>query len=327
MNSDRRLFNQLRRLTTEQSNPRTRELDNKDIRGILRSIAREDAMVPNAVERELPYIAKAVDMVVRSFKAGGRLIYVGAGPSGRLGILDAAECPPTFGTPPRMVQGLIAGGKSAVFRAKEGSEDLEASGKSDIAKKKVGKRDVVCGIAASMRTPYVIGALREAKRLGASTILVTTNSRLALARPQFSALRKSVNIAICPVVGPEVVMGSTRMKAGTAQKLVLNMITTASMVRMGKVLGNMMVDLKLNSRKLEERAKRVLMTTTGIGYKEASSKLRQAGGHVKTAIVMVKLGLTPRRAAARLHQADGFVGAAIRNGEGRSDHRNPGKRG
>ncbi len=327
MNNDKRLFNQLQTLITEKSNPRTRDLDSRDIRGILQSIAREDAMVPAAVKRELPDIARAVEVVVRSFKSGGRLIYVGAGTSGRLGILDAAECPPTYGTDPKMVQGLIAGGKSAVFRAIEGSEDLEASGKSDIIRMKAGKKDVVCGIAASMRTPYVIGALREAKRRGAATLLVTTNSRSALGRPEFAALQKSVDVAICPVVGPEVVMGSTRMKAGTAQKLVLNMITTASMVRLGKVLGNMMVDLKLNSRKLEERAKRVLMMTTGIGYKDASTKLRQAGGHVKTAIVMVKLGLSARRAAARLKLAEGFVGVAIRDIDGRSDHLKSRRRG
>jgi N-acetylmuramic acid 6-phosphate etherase len=307
------LFDQLRKLTTEQSNPRSRNIDRQSIPAILRTIAREDATVPSAVRREIPHIARAVDLVVRSLKHGGRLIYVGAGTSGRLGILDAAECPPTFGTPPGMVQGVIAGGKSAVFRAIEGSEDLQHGGESDIRRKKVGDEDVVCGIAASMRTPYVIGALREAKRRGASTILVTTNSRSRLAGREFAGLRKSVDVAICPVVGPEAIMGSTRMKAGTAQKLVLNMITTASMVRLGKIHGNLMIDLRLNSRKLEERAKRIVMMTTGLGYPAATAKLREAGGQVKTAIVMAKLHITARQARARIKKAGGFVRAALQD--------------
>lgn len=312
MNRNRRLFDQLRNLTTEQSNPRSRNIDRMDIPGILRTIAREDAMVPSAVRREIPYIGKAVDMVVRSLKSGGRLIYVGAGTSGRLGILDAAECPPTFGTSPLMIQGVMAGGKSAVFRSIEGSEDLEAGGMSDIRRKKVGSKDVVCGIAASMRTPYVIGALREAKRRGASTILITTNSRSKLAGRGFAVLRNNADIAICPVVGPEVVMGSTRMKAGTAQKLVLNMITTASMVRLGKIYGNMMVDLRLNSRKLEERAKRVVMIATRLDYQSASTRLREAGGHVKTAIVMANLHVSASQAKALLKGAGGFVRGAMK---------------
>lgn len=313
MKRNKALFDQLRRLTTEKSNPHSRNIDRLDIPGILRTISREDANVPSAVRREIPHIARAVELVVRSMKAGGRLVYVGAGTSGRMGILDAAECPPTFGTPQNLIQGLIAGGKKAVFRAIEGSEDMQAGGESDIRRKKVGKKDTICGIAASMRTPYVIGALREAKRRGASTILVTTNSRSMLARPEFARLRRALDVSICPVVGPEVIMGSTRMKSGTAQKLVLNMITTASMVRLGKVHGNMMIDLRLNSRKLEERAKRVLMMATGLDYPAASARLREAGGHVKTAIVMTESNVSARQARARLKKADGFVHAAIRN--------------
>ena len=313
MKQNKNLFDQLRKLTTEQPNPRSANIDRKDIAGILRIIAREDAIVASAVRREISHIGRGVELVVRSLKSGGRLIYIGAGTSGRLGILDAAECPPTFGTNPRIIQGLIAGGKSAVFRAVEGSEDLQVGGESEIRRRKIGEKDVVGGIAASMRTPYVIGALREAKRRGASTILVTTNPRSMLAGREFAGLRKSVDVAICPVVGPEVIMGSTRMKAGTAQKLVLNMITTASMVRLGKVYGNLMIDLKLNSRKLEERAKRVVMMTTGVDYTTAASKLREAGGHVKTTIVMTMLNVSARSARARLKKAGGFVRAAIRN--------------
>ena len=313
MKQNKTLFDQLRKLTTEQSNPRSQTIDRMDIPGILKTIAREDATVPSAVRREIPHIGKAVAMVVRSLKSGGRLIYAGAGTSGRLGILDAAECPPTFGTPPEMILGLIAGGKSAVFRAIEGSEDLQTDGTLAIRKERVSDKDVVCGIAASMRTPYVIGALREAKRRGASTILVTTNSRAKLAGREFAALRKSVDVAICPVVGPEVIMGSTRMKAGTAQKLVLNMITTCSMVRLGKIYGNMMIDLRLNSRKLEERAKRIVMIATGLDYARASARLDEAGGHVKTAIVMARLDISARQAKARLKKAGGFVRGALKN--------------
>ena len=313
MKRNNNLFDQLRKLTTEKPNSRTRDIDQEGITRILRTIAREDAMVHSAVRREISHISRAVELVVRSLKTGGRLIYVGAGTSGRLGILDAAECPPTFGTPPGLIQGVIAGGKSAVFRSKEGSEDMQAGGESDIRRRKIGRKDIVCGIAASMRTPYVIGALREAKRLGASTILITTNPRSMLSKPEFSGLRKSVDVAICPVVGPEVIMGSTRMKAGTAQKLVLNMITTASMVRLGKVYGNLMIDLKLNSRKLEERAKRVLMMAARVDYATAAATLREAGGHVKTAIVMLKLNVPARKARAQLKKAGGFVRAAIQD--------------
>jgi N-acetylmuramic acid 6-phosphate etherase len=298
------LFNELEGLSTEQRNRRTLGIDGMSIRGILQRINSEDRKVATAVRKELGNIAKAVDLVVDSLKNGGRLIYVGAGTSGRLGILDAAECPPTFGTGPDIIQGIIAGGKRAVFRSVEGAEDRASEGRLAIDRKKVSSKDVVCGIAASRRTPFVVAAVQRAKERGAKTIYITTNAR--------RNLRVKPDVAICPVVGPEVIMGSTRMKSGTAQKLVLNMITTTTMIRLGKVYGNMMVDLQMKSRKLEERAKRVLMIATGASYEAAERTLRRAGGHVKTAIVMLKAKVSVRQARKRLAEANGFVRAAIR---------------
>jgi N-acetylmuramic acid 6-phosphate etherase len=219
----RAIFEEISKLTTEQRNPRSMEIDAKSTSEILEIINEEDKIVPFAVEQELPYIAQAVDTIVESFKEGGRLLYFGAGTSGRLGVVDASECPPTFGTPFGMIEGFIAGGKEAMFRAQEGAEDYEENGANDIIKAKVTSKDVVCGIAASRRTPYVVGAVKKAKELGAKTLYITTNPR-----KDFDI--KEVDIAICPYIGPEVIMGSTRMKSGTAQKLVLNMLTTASMI-------------------------------------------------------------------------------------------------
>jgi N-acetylmuramic acid 6-phosphate etherase len=312
MTDSRKLFSQLSGLTTEQINPRTKNIDAMTVPEILTAINREDRRVAPAVARELSWISRGVNLIVRSLESGGRLLYVGAGTSGRLGILDASECPPTYGTDPGMIRGFMAGGKSAVFRSREGVEDKAAEGTRVIRSAKVGKKDVVCGIAASIRTPYVAAALREAKARGASTILVTTNPRARLRSPEFAHIRKAVDVAICPVVGPEAIMGSTRMKAGTAQKLVLNMLTTASMVRLGKVYGNMMVDLRMNSRKLEERANRVLMLATGIGYDEAASVLKKAGGHVKTALIMVLLGCTAAAARKRLKSSRGIIRKALK---------------
>ncbi|PIU46120.1 MAG: N-acetylmuramic acid 6-phosphate etherase [Ignavibacteriales bacterium CG07_land_8_20_14_0_80_59_12] len=304
MSADQKaLFEQLKELTTEQRNPASMSIDAESVEGILRIMNEEDKKVARAVEKEIPYIAQAVEIVVDAFKKGGRLIYVGAGTSGRLGILDAVECPPTYGTDPEMVQGLIAGGRRAMFRSVEGAEDREEDGAHDIDLKKVGPKDVVCGLAASRRTPYVIGAVKRARRLGARTLYVTTNPR--------SEFNIDVDVAICPVVGPEVIMGSTRMKSGTAEKLVLNMITTASMIRLGKVYENMMVDLQMTNRKLVERSKRVLMTITGCGYDEAERVLKEAGGHVKTALVMVKAGIGVEEARRRLEKSGGFVRGAI----------------
>jgi N-acetylmuramic acid 6-phosphate etherase len=264
------------------------DIDAQPISRILKTLNDEDKLVAYAVEKEIPYIAEAVALVTNALRTGGRLIYVGAGTSGRLGVLDAAECPPTFGVSREMVQGLIAGGDAAMFRAQEGAEDKEETGARDIDQKKAGKNDVVCGIAASLQTPYAVGAIKRAKQRGAKTLYVTTNPRNKLFSPEFSELSVSIDVAICPEVGPEVIMGSTRLKSGTAQKLVLNMITTAAMIGLGKVYENMMIDLELTNAKLRERAKRIVMTITGINYDLASAALEDADGHVKTALVMVK---------------------------------------
>jgi N-acetylmuramic acid 6-phosphate etherase len=289
------------------------DIDTRSISEILRIINDEDKRVAAAVEVEIDYIAKAVELVVVSFKKEGRLIYVGAGTSGRLGVLDAVECPPTFGTSPQMVRGLIAGGQKAMFRAQEGAEDHEDGGARDINEIGVTDKDVVCGIAASLQTPYVVGAVIQAKKKGAATIYVTTNPRKKLSLPEFDELAKAIDVAICPEVGPEVIMGSTRMKSGTAQKLVLNMITTTAMIRLGKVYENMMIDLQLTNQKLTERAKRIVMTITGIEYDTAAECLQKANGQVKTAIVMIKANISKDEALERLQKAGGFVRSAIDN--------------
>src|SRR5262245_28137037 len=250
------------RLATEQRNPRTTDLDRLEIGPLLKLISGEDRSVPEAVARELPAIARAVELIVASFREGGRLIYVGAGTSGRLGVLDASECPPTFGSNPEQVQGVIAGGPPALIRAVEGAEDRAAEGELSMDDLHVGRRDTVVGLAASRRTPFVVAALARARALGARTAYVTCTPRAEFSLP--------VDVAICPEVGPEVLMGSTRMKAGTAQKLVLNMITTAAFVRMGKAYENMMVDLMATSEKLVERSRRTVMLVTGVDYAHAS---------------------------------------------------------
>jgi len=300
-----KVFNELKNLITEARNPASEDIDAKSTIEILTIINQEDQTVPGAVEKEITYIARAVDMLVEVFKTGGRLFYIGAGTSGRLGVLDAAECPPTFGTEPEMIQGIIAGGEKALIQAREGFEDREDLGAKDLIERGFTKNDVACGIAASYRTPYVLGAIRKARELGAKTIYVTCNPRSEV------TAKVEVDVAICPVVGPEVVMGSTRMKAGTATKLVLNMLTTASMIRMGKVYGNMMVDLMMTSKKLEERSKRTVMMVTGVDYQEAARVLQLARGHVKTALVMILGGVDENKARRRLEACDGFVRKAI----------------
>jgi len=302
--STKTLFSELSKLTTEQRNPHSMDIDASSTEEILKIINDEDKTIPYAVEKELPYIAQAVDLIVKALKNGGRLLYFGAGTSGRLGVIDASECPPTFGTPYGMIEGYIAGGKEAMFRAQEGAEDYEENGAKDILLAQVNNKDVVCGIAASRRTPYVIGAVKKAKELGATTLYITCNPR-----KNFNI--KEVDVAICPYVGPEVIMGSTRMKSGTAQKLVLNMLTTTSMIRMGKVYENMMIDLQMTNKKLFERSKKIVMTITGVSYDEAAKYLQQAGGHVKTALVMIKAGVNADDARERLIKADGFVRKAI----------------
>ena len=300
-----KLFTEIKGLATEQRNPLSMMIDVAPVRDILEIISIEDHKVPIAVRQEIPFIAEAVEIIVDAFRSGGRLIYVGAGTSGRLGILDASECPPTYGTPPEMVQGLIAGGPPAVFRSQEGAEDHEITGERDLKEAGVKPPDVVCGIAASRRTPYVVGAVKYARSIGCKTLYVTMNPR--------SEFNLEVDVAICPVVGPEVVMGSTRMKSGTAQKLVLNMLTTASMIRLGKVYENMMVDLQMTNQKLIERSKRTLMAVTGITYADATVLLERAGGHVKTALVMELAGVDADEARTRLDRASGFVRPAIEN--------------
>jgi N-acetylmuramic acid 6-phosphate etherase len=301
--SSEHLSEQLAKLLTEQRNPRSTQLDTLSTEGILRLINAEDKLVPLAVEREIPYIAAAVNLIVESLRHGGRLLYFGAGTSGRLGVVDASECPPTFGTHPALVVGVIAGGQAAMFRSQEGAEDNEEQAQKDVDAHEVGAKDTVCGIAASRRTPYVVAAVRHARVRGAKTIYVTTNPR--------KEFNLDVDVAICPEVGPEVLMGSTRMKSGTAQKLVLNMLTTTTMVRLGKVYENMMVDLQLTNRKLVERSKRIVMIATGADYQTAAAVLEQAGGHVKTALVMIRTGASAGEARARIARADGFVRRAI----------------
>ncbi len=297
------LFNELKSLITEQRNPRSMNIDHASVEEILTIINTEDQQVPEAVKKELPYVAQAVEIVTDALQNGGRLFYVGAGTSGRLGILDASECPPTFGTPPEVIQGIIAGGKEAVFRAQEGAEDVASHGADALLSAGVCAQDVVCGIAASRRTPYVVGAIAKARELGCKTLFVTCNPR--------ASFDIEVDVAICVVVGPEVIMGSTRMKSGTAQKLVLNMITTASMIRMGKVYQNMMVDLQMTAEKLTQRSRRTVMTVTGLSYEEATNALVAADGHVKTVLVMILGDVTKKEALLRLEKANGFVRGAL----------------
>jgi N-acetylmuramic acid 6-phosphate etherase len=297
------LFEQLQSLATEQRNPRSDQIDTASIPEILEIINTEDHRVPIAVREELPHIAAAVEHVVAAFKNEARLFYVGAGTSGRLGILDASEIPPTFGADPELVHGIIAGGRKAVFRSQEGAEDIEEDGAQALRDAGVTEDDVVCGIASSGRTPYVVGAANYARELGCATIFLSTVPR--------EQLNVEVDVTICPVVGPEVVMGSTRMKSGTAQKLVLNMITTAAMIRMGTVYKNMMVDLQRTSQKLVERANRTVMMVTGVDYETATRTLDQCDGHVKTAVVMLLADVDAAAARRRLAAHDGFVRPAI----------------
>jgi N-acetylmuramic acid 6-phosphate etherase len=303
LTDDRRVFEEVSKLLTEQRNPRTTDLDTLAIRDILDRLSAEDRLVPDAVAQEIPYIEKAVDLVVAAFQSGGRLIYAGAGTSGRLGVLDAAECPPTFGTDPTMVQGLIAGGSKALVSAVEGAEDRGEEAEAALDDLNVGKNDVVLAIAASRRTPYALAALARGRARGAKTVFLTTNPR--------ETITIDVDVAICPVVGPEAIMGSTRMKSGTAQKLVLNMITTTAMIRMGKLYENMMVDLMATSQKLKERSKRTIMIVTGATYEDAVIALEAAKGSVKTAIIMTKAKVDRDEAIKRLNQANGFVRQAL----------------
>jgi N-acetylmuramic acid 6-phosphate etherase len=289
---------------TEQRNPRSSRIDQLSTIGIVDLINAEDRMVATAVCEERQRIARAVDLAVACLRNGGRLIYVGAGTSGRLGVLDASEMPPTFRTDPQLVQGIIAGGLDALVRTQEGAEDHPEEGAAAIDAKEVGENDFVLGIAASGTTPYVHGALQRARERRARTgfLLCTYPSE---------DLIKSHDVVIAPLVGPEVITGSTRMKAGTATKMVLNTISTAVMVKTGKVFGNLMVDLQVTSRKLQDRGERILMETLGIEREPAGRLLDAAGGHVKTAIVMSKLSLDADEARRQLEQAGGSVAQVV----------------
>jgi N-acetylmuramic acid 6-phosphate etherase len=270
---------------------------------IVKMINEEDAGVALAVRAELPSIAKAADVIAACLRAGGRLFYVGAGTSGRLGAIDAAECIPTFGMTPETVQSIMAGGDAAFTGPVDGAEDDAAQGAADVRSRGVKAGDAVVGIAASGRTPYTIGALREAASLGARTIAVFNNPGAEMSRV--------AEIAICPVTGPEVIMGSTRMKAGTAQKMVLNMLSTAAMIRIGKVYSNLMVDMKPTNNKLVQRAKRMVSLASGCDQEEAAPCLHDAGFQVKVAIVMALTGRGAGEAARLLEEADGYVRAAV----------------
>lgn len=301
--SNSELLGTLSELVSEERNPDSMDLDTLGSLELVTRINQQDKQVPLAVEKELPHIAKAVDLISAAFSVGGRLFYVGAGTSGRLGILDASECPPTFGVDESMVTGLIAGGPDAVYKSLESAEDSSEQGQQDLAAKAINNKDVVVGIAASGRTPYVLGALEYAVSVGAGTVSVSCNPD--------SIISQGVDIAITPVVGPEVLTGSTRMKSGTAQKLVLNMLTTASMIRTGKSYKNLMVDLKASNEKLVARAVRIVMQATECSEKAAFSVLQQSEYEVKTAILMQLTDVSYADARKRLDETSGFLRKAI----------------
>lgn len=293
----------LQRLGTEQANVATAGLDTRSAREIAAIINAEDARVAPAVARALPEIARAIDAIAEALSSGGRLIYVGAGTSGRIAALDAAECPPTFNTDPEMVQFVMSGGERALGRAAEAQEDWPALGRRDIVKRKPGKRDVVVGVSASGRTPYTVAALRYARSRGATTVAVTNN--------RGSWLERVAEIAIVADVGPEVVAGSTRMKAGTAQKLILNMLSTGAMARLGYVYGNLMVHVHVKNKKLWERGVTVLERAAGVGRQAARRALKSGGSSVPVALVMLKADVGQAEARRRLKAARGNVRQAI----------------
>jgi N-acetylmuramic acid 6-phosphate etherase len=293
----------LEKLLTEQSNPASASIDAVPTADALRIINSEDRKVADAVEREVPQIARAVDAIVSAIERGGRLFYLGAGTSGRLGVLDASECPPTFSVPPELVQGIMAGGEAALSRATETTEDDPEIGVRDLQSRGFSDRDVLVGITASGRTPYVLGAIAEAKRLGAITVGISCTPD--------SELSRAVDIAIAPVTGPEVVAGSTRLKAGTAQKLVLNMLSTASFVKLGYVYGNLMVNVQPKNVKLVDRARRIIAQATGVSYDRAGELLTDSGKSVRVAILMGKAGIGREEAEQRLAAAGGRISKAL----------------
>ncbi|WP_042818938.1 N-acetylmuramic acid 6-phosphate etherase [Yersinia wautersii] len=290
-------------LISESRNPATMELDKLSTLAMLTCINDEDRKVPDAIRLVLPAVAQAVDLAADALKQGGRLIYLGAGTSGRLGVLDASECPPTFGVPHGMVIGLIAGGPGALLKAVEGAEDDIALGMRDLQDLQLTATDMVVGLAASGRTPYVIGALRYARELGCPTAAISCNPD--------SPIAQEAQVAISPVVGPEALTGSTRMKSGTAQKLVLNMLSTGAMVKLGKVYQNLMVDVKATNVKLVDRACRIVVEATGVSRAEAEHALRQTDFEVKPAILMLLKGVSAEQARQDLLQHHGYLRAAL----------------
>ncbi len=301
------LITALSQLISEGRNPETMDIDLQPSLEIVKRINQQDAQVPLAVEKVLPEIAKAVDKITLAFKRGGRLIYMGAGTSGRLGVLDASECPPTFGVSEQMVIGLIAGGRDAMFKAKEGAEDSIELGVEDLKGIQFNDRDVVVGIAASGRTPYVIGALEYANDMGATTVALSCNPD--------SPIAEITHIAISPVVGPEALTGSTRLKSGTAQKLVLNMLTTASMIRLGKSYQNLMVDVKATNEKLVARAARIVMQATDCDKQVAKQTLEVTHYDVKLSILMILTGLDLETAKKQLTKQGGFLRKAVESNQ------------
>lgn len=300
----------LKKLSTEKRNDQSVNIDNMSTKSILTIINEEDKSVANSVQDVLEEVEKAVNAVFTSLKSGGRLFYIGAGTSGRLGILDAVECPPTFGTSPHLVQAIMAGGLNAFEKAVEGAEDSTEKGKEDLMEKSLSSNDVVIGIAASGRTPYVIGALEYATQVGAQTISLTANKN--------SSISEYATINIEVETGPEVLTGSTRMKAATAHKLILNMITTTVMIKLGKVYENLMVDVSVSNEKLKERAKGIIQTITDRSYKEAEEYLELANNEVKPAIVMMKANVSYEEAIDYINQAEGFVRKAVDIAEAKS---------
>ena len=291
------------RLETERSNPDTWNIDRLSTHDLLAVMQREDAKVAGAIKEALPEITVAVDAIVQALRAGGRLYYVGAGTSGRLGVLDAAECPPTFGTSPDLVQALIAGGRGAVFQAVEGAEDDYAQGMADLRSRGLADGDVVVGLAASGRTPYVVGALRHAVSRGCCTVAVVCTKE--------AEMKKIAQITISVPVGPEVITGSTRLKAGTAQKMVLNMLSTAVMVKLGKTYGNLMVDVRATNAKLTARVRRIVREVAKVDESAADEAVHQANGSAKVAIVMLLGRLPVEEAKLRLRAAKGSVHRAL----------------
>ena len=297
------LADDLEELTTEAVDPSLTSIDTLNTAARLQLMNNEDARVATAVAEEIPAIARAIHRIVHSLKAGGRLIYVGAGTSGRLGVLDASECPPTFGTPPEMVQAIIAGGDSALRCSAEGAEDDPEAGARAVAECDVNNLDTVVGISASGRTPFVLGALHRASQRGAATVAVVNN------RP--SDMEKIASITIAPIVGPEILAGSTRLKAGTSQKLVLNMLTTGAMMELGKTYGSFMVDVQATNNKLKARALRIVRQVTGASLIAAGKALDDAGGNAKLAILLIETGLEPDEGRALLEKNQGFLRAAL----------------